>query len=122
MSKLGGGPGSVSTSITSLPPVVISGLFTAMRITTLNVTDTAAALPPAALTDRNSITITNLSSTDTIYISSSNTVTANRALGTTAGHEIGPLESFNINITDAIILYAIAETGKTILTKVMEVA
>lgn len=121
MSKLGGGPGG-PLSIASMPPIVISGLYNAMLVTTLNVVDVAAPIPSSALADRNSITITNLSATDTIYISSSPLVTADRVVGTTSGHEIGPLESFNINITDAIILYAISESGKTILTKVMEVA
>lgn len=124
MSKLGGGPGELSgaVGITGTVNTTLSGLFKAMRVTTLNVVDVAAAIPPTPLSERNSITISNLSPTDTIYISSSSSVTADRVDGTTSGHEIGALESFNINITDAIVLYAISATGKTVKIKVMEVA
>jgi hypothetical protein len=122
MSRLGGGPGRSTVTLADGSTVVVSGLFTAMVVTTKDVTDVASALPLVALADRNSITISNLSTTETLFISSSASVAANRVNGTTAGHEIGPLESFNINITDAIVLFGIAETGKTIKIKVMEVA
>lgn len=99
-----------------------SGLFTAGKITTMNVTDSAIALPSTPLSGRNSLSLTNLSLTDTLYIGFSTGVTANRTIGINAGWEVGPQEGFNLDIQDDIIIYGITETGKTILIKVMELA
>lgn len=99
-----------------------TGLFVAGKNTTMNVTDVATALPTTPLSGRNSMAITNLSTSDTLYIGFSTSVTADRALGNNAGWEIGVSEGFNIDIQDNIIIYAIAETGKTIKIKVMELA
>lgn len=98
-----------------------SGLKTAIKTSTFYVTDVAAPIPGVALLGRNSLTITNLDMSETLYVGPS-TVTADRVVGTTSGHEVGPGEGFNIDITDAVILYGIAETGKTILVKATEVA
>lgn len=97
-----------------------SGLKIAMRVTTMNVTSVAAPIPGTALTARNSITIENFSS-EIVYVNQTSSVTADRALGTTAGHEIPPGNGFNIDITDDIILHAICVTGPA-LVKVTELA
>jgi hypothetical protein len=88
----------------------------------MQVTDTATLLPAAALADRNAISIVNLSGADTLYIGEAATVTADRALGVTAGWEVGPGESFNVDITDDIAIYGVAEAGKTITIKVLEIS
>ena len=98
-----------------------SGLKTAIRTTTMDVGDTATALPAIPLTARNSITVSNFSDEDILYIGNSN-VTADNVIGTTSGHEVNPNEGFNLDITDAIILYGRAPTGKTIRIKVTELA
>lgn len=97
-----------------------SGLKVAMRVTTMNVTSTATPIPATALTGRNSIAIENFSN-ETIYVNQTALVTADRALGTTAGHEIPAGNGFNLDITDDIILHAIVATGPA-LVKVTELA
>lgn len=98
-----------------------SGLRNALKVTTMNITDTAGAIPATALTDRNAITIHNLDVTETIYVGNSD-VEADRDLGTTAGWEILPGSFLNFDITDDITLYGIAESGKTVKIKVMEIS
>lgn len=100
----------------------VSGLKVSFRNTTMDVTSTAVALPATPLTNRNTITIQNKSLTDTLYIGPDNLVTADSVLGTTSGMEIGPGESWSIDITDQVVLYGIVETGKTIRIKVTEAA
>jgi len=102
--------------------VSISGLRIRMRTTTMMVTDVATAIPPVALADRNAITITNFDPTEILYLADNNLVTADRALGTTAGHEINPEESFNLDIADTITLFGRCEPGISILIKVTELA
>lgn len=99
----------------------LSGLRTDFEVTTQDVTDTAAKMPATPLTDRNSISIVNLSATDTLYIGKS-TVTADSVIGTTSGWEVGPLEGFNTDITDEIELWGRAEAGKTVRIKILELA
>lgn len=98
------------------------GLSTDFIITTENVTDVAAVMPAGGnLTARNAMAIRNLDATETIYLGKIG-VTADQAVGTTAGWEVGAGETFQIDITDAITLYARAETGKTVKIKIFEVA
>jgi hypothetical protein len=101
--------------------VTSSGLSIDYTITTMTVTDVAAALPATNLTLRNAVAITNLDVAETLYIGKA-TVTANRAAGTTAGWEVGPGETFQVDITDSLSLYGRAEAGKSILIKILEVA
>jgi hypothetical protein len=108
--------GSVTGTFTA------SGLTIAGRITTVDIGDTATALPAVALSQRNALAIHNTSETDAVYIGYSSAVTADNVLGTTSGWYVGPNENFNIDITESIILYAICETGKTCRVKINEVA
>jgi hypothetical protein len=101
---------------------VPSGLNEGFRVTTMNVTDVAGAIPPTALANRNAISIVNLDEAETIYCGPTLGVTADRSLGTTAGFEVGPNESFNLDVTDVISIFAIAESGKTVKIKVLEIA
>lgn len=98
-----------------------SGLNVGFRITTMEIGDTATAIPTSPFSQRNSLSVVNLSDNDVLYIGNSD-VTADRVLGTTSGWEVNPAESFNVDITDSIILYGIAPTGKTITVKVIEIA
>lgn len=106
--------GSITTA-----PDGISGPF---KVTTTTVSDTAAAIPTTSLSNRKSISIVNLSTTDTIYLGPANTVTADRTVGALAGWEVAPDETINFDFKDSIIIYGIAETGKSALIKVLEVA
>lgn len=100
---------------------VPSGLRNDFKITTMDVTDTQTAIPVTPLTDRNAMSIFNMSTTDTLYIGKTG-VTADAVLGNTSGWEIGPQESFNSDVKDTIVFYAIAATGKTIRVKIMEIS
>lgn len=101
---------------------VASGLSSQGRIITFNVSDTATPLPAVALPGRNSLALTNLSSTDTLYVGFLSSITADRVNGLTSGWEIGPNEGFNLDIRHNIVLYGITEAGKTIQVKLMELA
>lgn len=98
-----------------------TGLSTAMEVTTMTVGTTPTKIPATPLSGRNSISIHNISDTETLYISTKATVTADRTIGTTAGWEVFPESIYNIDITDGIELYGVVGTG-TITVKVMEVA
>ena len=95
--------------------------MTDWRITTLEVTSSQTPLPSIAFTDRRSLTVFNASETDVLYIGSIG-VTANRVIGTTAGWEIQPNSSINIDFAADVTIYGIAESSKTILVKIMEIA
>lgn len=100
--------------------VTPSGLHVAGRVTTMAVSTSAVALPATALTNRNAISVTNLSTSQTLFIGFSSSVTADRAIGTNAGWEIGPNEGFNLDIKDNIVIYGIS-TG-SITVKIMELS
>lgn len=107
---------------------VVTGTFSATgltiggRITTIDITDTVTTLPPTSLTDRNSLSVHNTSTSDSVYVGYHSGITADNVLGTTSGWLIGPDENFNIDITEHILLYAICATGKTCRVKINEVA
>lgn len=101
---------------------VPGGLRNAFLVTTLDMTDTAGTIPGTALTDRNAVSIHNLSTSVTIYIGPANTVTADRVNGTTSGWELGPGEFFNLDVTDNIPLYGICPSGQSAQVKVMELS
>lgn len=99
-----------------------SGLTKELKITTMDVTSMAPlALPAVALSDRNSMEITNNSTLDILYVGTSS-VTADEVVGTTSGRKIYPGEGYAIDIKDTITLYGIAPAGKTIRVTVFEVA
>ena len=98
-----------------------SGLSNALLPTTMSVGDTATAIPATAQTDRNAMSFVNLSDTETLYIGNSD-VEAIRTVGGKGGWEVLPGETFNVDITDDIVLYGVAESGKTILVKVLEIS
>jgi len=99
------------------------GLSKDFRVTTFEVGDTEVKIPPSPLADRNFMMVTNKSETDTVYVAKTG-VQAGNALGTTSGMDIPPGETSNIAIKSnvEVELYAIAETGKTVILKVVEVA
>lgn len=93
--------------------VSVSGLKTGGRNTTMNVTDSAGKIPLVPFANRNSMSITNLSPVDTVFIGFDGTVTADRVIGTTSGAELGPNEGMNFDLTEAVEIWGITETGKT---------
>ena len=98
-----------------------SGLQQAGRVTTMIVGDTVTTMPVTALTDRNSLSITNIG-TETLYVGFTPFVTPDRVVGTTSGWEVGPNEGFNSDIKDTIFIYGICEAGKSTMIKIMELA
>lgn len=99
-----------------------TGLKTQGKVTTMTVSHTPTPLPATPLTKRNSLAVTNLSSSDILYIGFSSSVTADATIGTNAGWEVGPNEGFNLDIQDDIIIYGITQSGITIKIKIMELA
>jgi len=98
-----------------------SGLRVGLRVTTMDVGDTAVAIPASAFASRNAISIYNKSTSQTIYINDIN-VTADNVLGTTSGWEIPPNGYFNVDITPDIIIYGRCESGQSARIKVLELA
>jgi hypothetical protein len=98
-----------------------TGLKTGLKITTMEITDVATPIPLAAFNQRNSISIYNKDSVNTVYVGPSN-VTADTVIGTTSGWEMDAGSYLNFDITDSIIIYAICESGKTAIIKVLEIA
>ena len=108
-------------------PIIADGTFTfsgfrkTFLTTTMDVGDVAIEMPPVPTVDRNSISVANLSQTETVYIGNID-VTADQVLGTTSGHELPPNESFNLDIAADVILYARCESGKVARIKITETA
>jgi hypothetical protein len=100
---------------------ITSGLTGAIKMTTLSVGDVALPLPATPLTSRKSLVINNLDQDETLYIGDSG-VTADRVIGTTAGQEVGPGESIQIDAGPTLLVYGRVETGKSIIVKVMEIS
>lgn len=97
-----------------------TGLKNGGRNTTLDVGDTATAMP--VFSSRNALSIHNTSETEILYVGFDTSVTADSVIGTTSGRQVGPGQILNFDATDNISLYAVAETGKTIRVHVMELA
>lgn len=101
-----------------------SGLSTAMLTTSIQLGDTAQALPASALSGRNSLVIFNTSSTDSIFIGGSS-VTADTPVSFpdyTWGQEIPPRSFWNVDLAGAIVVYGRCQTGKTVIVKITEYA
>lgn len=99
-----------------------TGLSTGFLVTTMTVGDTAIEIPSTPLTARNSLEIHNLSLTTTVFIGPDNAVTADRVNGSTSGKEVPANSVWNIDVTDAIVLWGICPTGESAQIKVMEIA
>jgi hypothetical protein len=100
-----------------------SAITTEMKTSTIEVNDVAQAIPETNLSNRNTISIQNFSTTSTIYVGTSSGVTAGRNAGsTTDGTEIGPLETWNYAINDTATIYAICNSSETAIIKVTETA
>lgn len=94
-----------------------SGLRVRMKVTNMTVTDTETPLPLAALAARNSIIIEN-KGVDSIFIGESGV----SSTGINEGWEISASAFFSTDVTDAIVIYAIAPAGKTVNVKILELA
>lgn len=112
--------GYVARRTLSKGEFTVSGLSKGLLITTMLVLDTAIAIPSTPLADRNTISLINLG-TNTIYLGGA-TVTADRAIGTTAGWEIGPNEGINFDVKGVVVIYGVCEPGNSTLLKIMEIA
>ena len=91
-----------------------------LKRTVATVTDTAANPIATALTNRVALRIRNKSTTDTVYLGSNATVTADDAA--TGGWEIDPGDEFGFDMGPANGFYLIAEAGKTPIVKIIELA
>jgi hypothetical protein len=108
---------------TTMPDIDVefSGLSKDFKITTIEITDTPSKIPPDPLDDRNSLTFRNLSETEILFFGKSD-VEAVRTVGGKGGYEVPPTDGFNTDIKNNLELYGVAETGKTIIVKVLETA
>ena len=97
-----------------------AGLSKNFKVTTQDITTTASKLPATPLTDRNTLSIHNKSTTDTLFIGEDNTVTADSVDGITSGWEVPPGGVFNTDIKTAIELWGISTA--TIKVKILELA
>lgn len=99
-----------------------TGIDKLFKTTTFNITDTEVQLPPSPDPLTKSFTLVNHSETDSIYIGETG-VTAGVVAGVnTSGYEIPAGESFNVDFQtgSTVELYAIAESGKTVLVQMLE--
>ena len=101
--------------------VQISGLSVEGKNTTLEVSTTAIPLPATALTGRNALSVRNLDATTTLYVGFSTSLTADSVVGVTSGWQVGPNETYNVDIQDDIVLFGIVTSG-TIKIQVQEFA
>lgn len=123
MSKLGGGPGSVTLDTGgSILDVKIHAPTGPWLVTTALITDVASSPIPVPLTARVAIAVRNLSATEYVYIGPSNSVVASVAVGTTSGWRIDPSNDQNIDLDDSTQFYMICEAGKSALVQIIEVA
>ena len=97
--------------------VTDAGFTEVLKINTIEV-DTSAQELTAGESVTQLLSIFNTSETETLYYGDANTVTADRVLGTTAGWEIGPLETENLPIAYGKSLWLISTD--TIVVKVRE--
>ncbi len=107
---------------TSKGTFVPTGLSVGGENTTIDIGDTATLLPATPLTDRNALSVHNTDSTEFLYVGFDSGVTADSVVGTTSGRQVGPGLALNFDVRDGVVLYAIAETGKTIRVHIMELA
>lgn len=101
-----------------------SGLSTELKNTTMTITDTAVQAPPTPLSNRNSLTIFNLSTTTTVFLGNSD-VTANTPGSLpdyTWGQELRPQSFWNVDITNSIVVYLRCKTGESATVKITEYA
>jgi len=96
-----------------------SGLKTDFLTTTVDITDTEAAIP--SLSGRNSMEVHNTDAVETLFLGKTG-VTADNVVGTTSGKEVAPGQQYAIDLTNAVGLFAIARTGQTIRIKFTEIA
>jgi hypothetical protein len=112
----GGGNTIIRTS--AVGTFTFSGLSQSIKVTNMTVDDTPDPIPAVSLTGRNSIMIYNRDPIEKLYIGDSGV----EASGVNEGWIIDPESYLPFDITDGIVLYAIASAGKTVQIKVMELA
>jgi hypothetical protein len=96
-----------------------TGLKTAIKITGTTVSTSATPLPATAQIGRNSLSIQNKSSTQTLYVGPSNVTADNDP--SKGGWEVPPLSNVNFDITEDVILYGVFPTTPE-LVKVLEIS
>lgn len=89
-------------------------------VSVATITDVSSNPIPVPLTDRVSLSIRNLSTTDTVYIGPSIGVTADNTA--TGGWDIGPGEDLHLDLNDANLFHAITPTGTSAQIKIMEIS
>jgi hypothetical protein len=98
----------------------LSGLSLDQENTVMDIGTTAVPLPASPLVSRNSLAIRNLSLTETLYIGKAD-VTADTVNGSTSGWQVGPNETYNVDIRDTILVYGVVASG-TIKVQIRELA
>ena len=110
---------------TGVNPVPTSGEFTTsglsigMRTSVVSASDTVIGLPAVAFASRNNIVLRNLDAANTVFIDDANTVTSS---GANQGWRLLPESDLTLDITDAIGLFGICDTGLTATVEILEIA
>lgn len=94
-------------------------------ITTMLVTDTATTIPATPAANRIGIEIENLGADvggtgEHLFWNTSAVISTTPAVGTGYGKRLRPNESSNFELSGGKDIYALAETGKTVLIQVTE--
>lgn len=91
-----------------------------LKTTCMQITDVETKLPSDPYDNRKSMTIYVLSG-GTLYLGNIG-VTADNALGNNAGIPVFENSTWNVDFASQTDIYGIAETGKTLLIKIVEYA
>ncbi len=110
--------GAINATVDLVPP-------NDFLITTMLVTDTVTTIPATPAANRIGVEIENLGiavggTGETLFWNTSAVVTTVTAVGTSFGKRLRPNESSNFELSGGKNIYAVAETGKTVLIQVTE--
>ena len=94
-------------------------------ITTMLITDTASLIPAVPAANRVGVEIENFGGDvggtgEHLFWNTSAVITTTPAVGTSFGKRLRPNESSNFELSGGKNIYAVAETGKTVLIQVTE--
>lgn len=98
---------------------VVTGISGPIKITGSSVTDSSAGFPATNQSGRNSISIRNIDTAESIWIVNSTGIT--KAGAGVDIWEVGPDETFNMDMDDTNKINLVADTGKTVSIQIMEI-
>lgn len=118
----------MSVTVPSGTVVTVSGIVNAkiaaptgpFLVTNATATSTASNPLIAPLFARVGLSVRNLSATITVYVGRTAAVTADTSA--TGGWEVGPGESFNLDLDASNVFYVITPAATTALIQILEIA